>query len=203
MHFSTVFAASALMGSALAADHSVKVGGNNGELKFEPAVINATEGDTVTFKFWPKNHSVAQAAFANPCEPMDNGFWSGYIPSSLNAAEESFMIEVTNTSKPIWFYCTQGKHCQQGMVGVINGQANGTGNTLQRFISAASSKQNNVAPSSTAGTGGMIMGANESMTPSSSASGAGASNTGAASTLEISRGVVFSGLLGMFGYLLV
>ena len=27
------------------------------------------------------------------------------------------MIKDTN---PVWYYCSQGKHCQDGMVGVIN-----------------------------------------------------------------------------------
>lgn len=25
-----------------------------------------------------------------------------------------------NSTDPIWFYCATGKHCQNGMVGVIN-----------------------------------------------------------------------------------
>lgn len=31
----------------------------------------------------------------------------------------SYSIEINDT-RPIWFYCSQGRHCQQGMVGVIN-----------------------------------------------------------------------------------
>jgi plastocyanin len=118
MRFSTIISASALAGAAFAMDHLVVVG--NGSLKFEPDTITAAEGDTVTFKFWPKNHSVAQGAFAKPCEPMDSGFWSGYIPSTQGAAADTYMIEVKNESTPIWFYCTQGMHCAGGMVGVIN-----------------------------------------------------------------------------------
>lgn len=42
------------------------------------------------------------------------------MPVSANSTEmPSFTIPVTDT-KPIWFYCSQGKHCQSGMVGVIN-----------------------------------------------------------------------------------
>jgi plastocyanin len=119
MRFS-IAAAFAVVGSAFAADHLVVVG-NNSKLLFEPDNIQAAEGDTVTFKFWPKNHSVAQAAFNAPCEPLADGFWSGFIPSAEKAAATTFMYTVTNASKPIWFYCTQGMHCQGGMVGVING----------------------------------------------------------------------------------
>lgn len=122
MHFTTVFAATALVSSAFAADHKVAVGTQKGELVFKPDTITAAQGDTVSFHFWPKNHSVAQAAFNSPCAPMNNGFWSGFVPTmdTQNTANWTYTYEVTNASAPIWFYCTQGKHCQEGMVGVIN-----------------------------------------------------------------------------------
>jgi plastocyanin len=119
MRFFILAAATAMVSSVFATDHLVVSG--NGSLAFEPSNIKAAVGDTVTFKFWPKNHSVAQSTFAKPCEPMANGFWSGYIPSMEKAATETFVYTVTNASAPIWFYCTQGMHCQGGMVGVING----------------------------------------------------------------------------------
>lgn len=120
MHFSAIVASSALLGLALAEDHTVRVGGANGELTFDPNSLTAAEGDTVTFNFWPKNHSVAQAAFATPCQPADNGFWSGFYPTTNGLAEDSFQITIINASRPLWYYCTQGQHCQNGMVGVIN-----------------------------------------------------------------------------------
>jgi plastocyanin len=122
MRFSTAFAVAGFAGASLAKDITVGVGNANGNLIFNPNNIEAAEGDTVWFKFWPKNHSVAQATFANPCQPMENGFWSGFVPTTDNtkAAEQTYMIEITNASAPIWFYCTQGQHCQNGMVGVIN-----------------------------------------------------------------------------------
>jgi plastocyanin len=123
MHFSAAVSALALVGSSLAADHIVRVGGMTAsDLVFIPNNVTAAEGDTVTFKFWPKNHSIAQATFAKPCEPMSNGFWSGYVPTTdtTKAAAMSYSFKVTNASQPIWFYCTQGQHCQAGMVGGIN-----------------------------------------------------------------------------------
>lgn len=120
MHFSTAFAATTLAGSAMAANFDVVVG--NGSLTFQPNSIKAAKGDTVTFKFWPKNHSVVQGSFAKPCEPLaDNkGFWSGFVPSTQGKADTTFLFTVQNESQPIWFYCSQGQHCQSGMVGVIN-----------------------------------------------------------------------------------
>jgi len=35
-------------------------------------------------------------------------------------SNRTFTYEVKNASQPAWFYCSQGKHCQAGMVGVIN-----------------------------------------------------------------------------------
>ncbi|KAF2657270.1 Cupredoxin [Lophiostoma macrostomum CBS 122681] len=195
MRFSTIFSASAIAGAALGADHLVVVG--NGSLKFEPDTITAAEGDTVTFKFWPKNHSVAQGAFAKPCEPMDNGFWSGYIPSSQGAAADTYMIEVKNKSTPIWFYCTQGQHCAGGMVGVINQAATGN-KTIDAYKNASTAfAKAGVEPKSAAGTGGMIMANGTSM--SNSSSSGNSNKTGAASTIQVS-GLTFAGFLGVFAY---
>jgi hypothetical protein len=71
--------------------------------QFEPNLVLATNGTIVTFKFtgrcvsfplsymrtvklnepmWiysPGNHSVTQSSFANPCQPLDGGFDSGWI----------------------------------------------------------------------------------------------------------------------------
>jgi plastocyanin len=207
MHFSAIVASSALLGLAIAEDHTVRVGGTNGELKFDPNSLKAAEGDTVTFKFWPKNHSVAQAAFNAPCQPLDEGFWSGYHATSNGASEESFQITISNASKPLWYYCTQGMHCQNGMVGVINPPASGP-NTIEAFTNASSSAQANVAPQSEAGTGGNITKGQDSSsaTPSSSGTPTGsatpASTTGAASTLQLSKGVAFTGLFALLGYLI-
>jgi plastocyanin len=122
MLFSSIFAATALVGAAVAENHFVAVANKTGGLVFVPETVTAAEGDTVTFRFWPKNHSVAQSTFAKPCEPMNNGFFSGYVPtvSTEAVANWTFTYEVKNASAPVWFYCSQGKHCQAGMVGVIN-----------------------------------------------------------------------------------
>jgi hypothetical protein len=47
-----------------------------------------------------------------------NAFFSGFMPTNADGSI-TYTIAVTDTQAQ-WFYCTQGKHCQAGMVGVIN-----------------------------------------------------------------------------------
>ncbi|KAF2728703.1 hypothetical protein EJ04DRAFT_448804 [Polyplosphaeria fusca] len=197
MHFSTAVSVLALAGSSLAANHTIRVGGQSAsDLVFIPNNVTAAEGDIVIFKFWPKNHSIAQAAFAKPCEPLANGFWSGYVPTTdtTKAADMSYSFEVKNASQPIWFYCTQAQHCQDGMVGGINVATNGTGNTITKFIDAAKDASANVEPTATVGSGLSMTMANGTEMPSGSATG------NAASPLEMSN-LAMSGAFGMLAYL--
>ncbi|KAF2732397.1 hypothetical protein EJ04DRAFT_525325 [Polyplosphaeria fusca] len=119
-----------LAASAFAATHVVEVGESG--LHFEPQTVPADEGDTVIFKFYPQ-HDVAQAAFNAPCVGSNGGFYSGPFTGTDNG-KKKFVYNVTSTS-PIWFYCTTGKHCQQGMVGAINAPT--SGNTIEAFAEAA------------------------------------------------------------------
>lgn len=48
----------------------IVVAGANGQLRFEPESVAAAVGDIVEFRFHPKNHSVAQSSFAQPCAPL-------------------------------------------------------------------------------------------------------------------------------------
>jgi len=202
MHFSTIFAATALAGVALAEEHKVAVSTKSGDLVFMPDSIKAAEGDTVTFRFWPKNHSVAQATFANPCQPMKNGFWSGFVPttSTQAVANSTFTYEVTNASAPIWFYCTQGKHCQSGMVGVINPPSSGA-NTLDAFKNSSKQATDNVSPTSKAGSGGKLQENGTATSGSGPSSASSPASTGAAS--QLSGSAIFAGLTGLFTYLLL
>ena len=106
--------------------HVIKVSDKNGTLAYSPASTNVPVGEMVQWHFYPKNHSVVQAAFTNPCEPIGNvmpnmtTFFSGYMP--VNAADTKMpaLTMMVMTAQPFWFYCSQGSHCQNGMVGVIN-----------------------------------------------------------------------------------
>ncbi|XXG94358.1 hypothetical protein Hte_000612 [Hypoxylon texense] len=94
----------ALTGLANAAHYDVTVG-KGGQLKFEPETLTAQPGDTVTYRFFAKNHAVAQSTFNNPCQIQENGIFSGFTPNTSPdvAAPTTFTITVNDT-KPLWFY---------------------------------------------------------------------------------------------------
>jgi len=154
--------------------HAVWVGNANGDLVFEPETINAKVGEMVQFQFYPKNHSVAQSSFDNPCAPISEGpsssgnssagFYSGFMPVEASApVQPVFTIEVKDTA-PIWFYCATGKHCQNGMVGVIN-PPNNPQRTLENYKAAAAKVAASKFPGASAG------GESGSQTPSDSPDG--------------------------------
>ncbi|KAK8125424.1 uncharacterized protein PG998_001183 [Apiospora kogelbergensis] len=134
------------------------IAGANGQLRFEPEIIVAAVGDIVEFQFHPKNHSVAQSSFAEPCTPLAEpsgvtppppanvtGYSSAYSRRSnaggnvINA--NPFFAVLVKDTKPIWFYCPQptGAHCTNGMSGVVNEPLGGP-NTLAAYKEAAKGK---------------------------------------------------------------
>lgn len=129
MHFSTIFA-SALMGALASAQtvHVVSVG-STGEnpLTFSPNNLQAAAGDMIQFQFRAGNHTVTQSTFDQPCMPISmftnaTGIYSGFQPVEASAAMgqiPTYTIMVAD-QKPLWFYCSQGMHCQNGMVMVVN-----------------------------------------------------------------------------------
>lgn len=93
--------------------------GADAELAFNPQVITASVGDTLTFSYFPKNHSVTQSSFTDPCHPLADGFFSGFQPLAAGPGPVEFVVTVNDT-KPIWIYCSQPSHCQKGMAMVVN-----------------------------------------------------------------------------------
>lgn len=100
----------------------------NNSLIYSPNNIKAAVGDMVQFQFVAGNHTVTQSTFDQPCQPINNiqknvtGFHSGFMPAAAGAATKTiptYTVAINNTT-PIWIYCAQGKHCQAGMVMVIN-----------------------------------------------------------------------------------
>lgn len=80
--------------SASPAVHTVEVGQNG--LRFEPDTLSVSPGGKIEFHFNPGNHSVAQASFSNPCNPMsDTALFSGFVPGSSSAGDSvSRLVEV-------------------------------------------------------------------------------------------------------------
>lgn len=106
----------------------VTVSTTNNSLVYSPSAITAAAGDMVQFQFVAGNHTVTQSTFDSPCAPINSvmsnvtGFHSGYMPVAASSAAgqiPTYTIQVNNTT-PIWVYCAQGRHCQSGMVMVIN-----------------------------------------------------------------------------------
>jgi plastocyanin len=64
--------------SSTSQDHRIIVGGTN-ILAFQPANITAQPGDTITFEFHQKNHTVTQSSFAAPCQMLASTSTSGQI----------------------------------------------------------------------------------------------------------------------------
>jgi plastocyanin len=120
---------------ATAAVYDVQVGAN-GQLAFSPEAIPAQPGDQVVFHFNPKNHTVTQSSFANPCGQKPGGFDSGFEPIMANQTQPTFAITVNDT-QPIWVYCRQTGHCGQGMVFAVNCGADGSQNSFTNFKNAA------------------------------------------------------------------
>jgi len=138
---------------ARAVDIPVVVGGT-GVIAYTPNVVTANIGDTIIFTFKQKNHTVTQSSFAQPCAPLAGGFDSGFVPIEASATTFGTTASyVVNDTKPVWVYCKQAGHCQQGMVFAVNpgpgqfatfqatanGTATATGSTSSPVISSPSS----------------------------------------------------------------
>ncbi|KFY26263.1 hypothetical protein V493_04186 [Pseudogymnoascus sp. VKM F-4281 (FW-2241)] len=195
--------------------HKVKVGET--PLMFSPWNITAAVGDKVEFHFYPTTHSVAQAAFDKPCVPSsDSAFFSGGVTTQAatsgkrirqDAGDMQIFTITVNDTKPIWYYCAFPRHCQGGMVGVINQAATGA-KTIEAFAAAAKNVGTTVAPAAVqggtwgaaeAGTGTET---GDATTPSeSTGAAAGLMERGSYGTV-VAAGLVAT-LAGIFGTLLV
>lgn len=97
--------------SGTSQDHKIVVGGN-GIIAFNPPNITAQPGDTITFQFNVKNHTVTQSNFAQPCRQLAQtsttgqvGFNSGFMPVAANATTfPTFTIQVNDVSHFLIFF---------------------------------------------------------------------------------------------------
>ncbi|GAD91650.1 hypothetical protein CPC735_010950 [Paecilomyces variotii No. 5] len=181
--------AAANSGSGMVKVHPVKVGWND-TLTFSPDQLTVNPGEMVQFQFYPKNHSVVQSTFDDPCTPLAEsmpgmtGVKSGFMPVSADAKEVPVFTMMVNDTKPMWIYCGQKGHCQKGMVMAIN-VASGSNKTLSAFKNLAMKATSDGSSSSTgsAGSASGSTGSSGSSTGSAgSTSGSGTATTGGSSS---------------------
>jgi plastocyanin len=186
---SATLAAIAAATSASAANFQVQVG--NGGLMFTPPSVNASVGDTVSFVFYPKNHTVTQSSFPAPCQPLSGGIDSGFQPVAANATQVPSFSVTVNATTPLWFFCHQTGHCESGMVFAINPTANKSFDAFQATANASSSTG---APPSSNSSG--------TTTPSPSGTGSSSSTTSTTSSKSnsaLSSGAQAGGILAAVG----
>lgn len=99
--------------------HKVVVGAA-GQLIYSPNQVEAAVGDVVEFDFLALNHTLTQSDFNTPCT-ANGGFTTGFNQFNPKNESGAFVRTFTVTdTKPKWFYCGFGNHCQRGMVFGIN-----------------------------------------------------------------------------------
>lgn len=178
---------------AHAATINVVVGGT-GILKFTPPFVNANAGDVVTFTFQQKNHTATQSTLQSPCTPKQGGFDSGFIPvaASVTSGFPVAQLTVTDTN-PVWVYCRQANHCQQGMVFAVN-----PGNDFAAFQAAATGGAS--ATSTASATGGAVATVTATVTGGQTVTTTSATSAGApTSTGSVDHKVVVGGT-GVLAY---
>ncbi|KAH6621530.1 hypothetical protein B0J18DRAFT_229137 [Chaetomium sp. MPI-SDFR-AT-0129] len=172
----------------------------NGSLTFSPNRLVAQPGEFVQFQFHAGNHTVTQSTFDQPCQPINQhnssivGFHSGFLPAAASAAQgmiPTYTIQVNNT-QPLWLYCAQGKHCENGMVMVINEPAANKSRTLESFKALAAGAST-VVPGGAAGAGGTTgTGTTGGTNPSGTGAPASASSPGAAGVVGVPGGMALA-----------
>ncbi|EIW60808.1 uncharacterized protein TRAVEDRAFT_165881 [Trametes versicolor FP-101664 SS1] len=136
--------------------HNVTVGGP-GILKYDPEFVNADPGDQIIFIFQQKNHTVTQSSLNAPCAPLQDGFDSGFVPVADGVTDFPLaQFEVKDTN-PVWVYCRQTGHCQQGMVFAVNPgdkfatfQSNAVGNSTASASSTTAAASDTSVATATA-----------------------------------------------------
>jgi len=106
----------ATMGSSgNGATHTVIVAPSQGVLRYVPAMVNATVGDTIMFKWQANNHTVTKGSSLELCNKTSDA------PFASGLQQKDFVFtQVVNDTNPVFFYCAAPGHCQKGMFGVLN-----------------------------------------------------------------------------------
>ncbi|ATY65710.1 extracellular serine-rich [Cordyceps militaris] len=163
-------------------------------LKFWPEKIKAEPGSMVQFQFLAGNHTLTQSDFDHPCKPIKEvnpsalGIFSAYMPVAASAAKKEIPVftVMVNDTKPMWFFCSQGPHCEKGMAMVIN---ENTSANASRSIEEYKKLAAEAAPG----------GSTEGATPSAESAGttpvgaaSGSPSTGGASVASVSSSMLLA-----------
>ncbi|KAK5987578.1 putative GPI-anchored cupredoxin [Cladobotryum mycophilum] len=190
MHFTTI---TTIALSALASAKTIRIDSGKDGLTFSPADIKADVGDILEWHFFPQNHSVVAADFAGPCKPAaKGGFFSSWMPTASGEGKDVFRVTVQDT-KPIWFYCSQGKHCEAGMVGAVNANSN---HTLVEFKAAAAKAASNESPSGGV-FGGTVAAAGSTPSGTTGTNSSSPSNTSGKPSPTTNAAVSLNGMFGV------
>lgn len=73
-------------------------------LGYSPESIVAAQGDVVLFVFMQKNHTVTQSTFAAPCNKMEGGMDSGFMPNPDGKAGVTWNMTVSTTEPLCTFF---------------------------------------------------------------------------------------------------
>ncbi|EGO56044.1 hypothetical protein NEUTE1DRAFT_82983 [Neurospora tetrasperma FGSC 2508] len=209
MHYTNLlFAGLATLSSTMTVTaqktHVVSVG-YNGTLVFSPNKISAEPGEAIQFQFVAGNHTVTQSTFDNPCQPIAmhsnvTGINSGFMPVAAGLAAASakdgksmngttsghggnvpvYTVMVKNKN-PMWLYCAQGKHCQNGMVMVVNENPSSNATKSLQNYKALAAKATTIVPSGSGSDSGSGSG-------SGTGSGTGSGSTNGSTTTDPSSG---------------
>ncbi|KAL6307960.1 hypothetical protein BKA93DRAFT_726663 [Sparassis latifolia] len=177
---------------------SVTVGGP-GVLKFDPEFVTANPGDQVFFSFRQENHTVSESSFDSPCSLAEGGFDSGFVPVADNNTagpfpEAEYTVQDTN---PVWIFCRQANHCQQGMVFAINP---GNQSQFDAFQAGANGSAVNASVSSSASpSASSVVTVTATVTvPASATSSSASSSASPASATSADHTVVVGGTNRLF-----
>lgn len=83
-----------------AAEHTIVVGGP-GALVYSPPANKFEVGDMVIWEFKSKNHTVTQSTFDKPCEKLEGGFDTGFMPNPNDTIPPPRVAMQIMTSEPL------------------------------------------------------------------------------------------------------
>jgi len=132
MRFTSLFAVALPFAALVQAKTIMVMVGQNAMNTYTPTSVMAAVNDVISFQFVSDNHTVTQSTFMTPCAMMPMGSDTGFnqVVAAGATTFPTYNYTVATTS-PLWFYCRQGTHCQQGMVFAVNPTANETYATFQ------------------------------------------------------------------------